>query len=192
MHQTITSAISETGARLTGLTVPPNKARALLSGDVHKPQVCIPHISMPVTYIGSPYHVTHGNDYKPRVLLLDNDKEIDLYFPAPKKLSLTIRDLSEMPKLAKGDQVKVTMELARSEVVEWANHKKAILDHCKQHEVEIYGVDLKVEQARKRPRLEEPSTNKSNSDYFQAFCAAEKVPEQIKLVGLKIINGGKE
>src|SRR6266436_2974897 len=66
MHATITGAISETGARLTGLTVPPNKARALYAGDIHKPQK-----NGQVTYIGAPFHIRHGDQYEPRVLLLN-------------------------------------------------------------------------------------------------------------------------
>lgn len=183
MHQTLTGAISDTGSRLTGMALTPNKAHTLCSGDIH-----VPHKCEGVTYIGSPYHTRHGIDYIPRVLLLDGDKEIDLYFPAPKKLSLTIRDISELPKLEKGDQLKLTLELPRSEAVEWANHKKAILEHCKQNEVEVYGLELKVAQARKRPRLDSQSGNKSNTDYFQAFCASEKVPAQMKAAGLEFIG----
>jgi len=185
LHQTLTGAIGDTGNRLTGMAIAPNKARKLYSGDVHFPHVC-----EGVTYIGSPYHTRHGIDYKARVLLLDNDNETNLYFDAPKKLSLTIRDLSEMPELKKGDQVKVTLELPRSEAVEWANHKKSILDYCKDKGIEVYGTELKVAQARKRQRLDDTLTNRSNLDYFKAFCAAEQVPSNIKSVGLQLVESG--
>src|SRR5882672_3852216 len=186
-HVTVTGAISESGSHLTGLTVPPNKAGKILSGDIHRPQK-IETEGGTVTYIGSPYHCRHGDQFTPRVLLLNDNKEIDLHFPAPKKLSLTIRDVSEIPKLSKGDQVKVTLELDRSEVVEWANHKKRILDHCKDNGIEIYGVELKTIQGRKRPRLSEVSASKSNLDYFRAFCLSEQVPANIKAAGLNILE----
>jgi hypothetical protein len=181
-HQTLTGAIGDTGGRLTGLTVP-HRAGKLYSGDVHTPHVC-----ENVTYIGSPYHTRHGIDYKPRVLLLKDGKEENLYFDAPKKLSLTIRDISEIPKLKKGDQVKIVMELARSEAVEWENHKKDIIDHCKQNGIEVYGLRAEVAQPRRRARLIEPSKNKSNLDYFQAFCVTEQLPAQIKTAGKSFIG----
>src|SRR6266853_3612223 len=184
-HATLTGAIGDTGSRLTGMAIAPNKALKLYSGDVH-----VPHVCEGVTYIGSPYHTRHGIDYKARVLLLDDDKETNLYFDAPKKLSLTIRDLSEMPELKKGDQVKVTLELPRSEAVEWANHKKSIIDYCKSKGVEVYGTELKVAQTRKRQRLDDTPINRSNLDYFKAFCAAEQVPSNVKSVGLQLVESG--
>lgn len=187
MHQTLTGAISDTGSRLTGMTVTPNKARKLYSGDIH-----VPHECESVTYVGSPYHTRHGTNYKPRVLLLNDDKEVDLYFPAPKKLSIRIRDLSEMPPLEKGDQIKVVFELPRSEKVEWIRHKQAVLDYCKEKGIENFGTEVEVPQARKRVRLDnQPSRGKSNQDYFKAFCAAEKVPLQIKDAGQNLLGDDK-
>ncbi len=189
MHNTLSNAISETGSRLTGLAVPSkHKAfKGLYAGDVHVPQRC-----GEVTYIGSPFHVRFGDKFIPRVLLLQNGKEIDLHFPAPKKLSLKIRDLSEFPKLSKGDQVKVTLELTRSEAVEWANHKKSILDHCKQYGIEVYGTEVEIAEGVKQKREVEVSNTKSNLDYFQAFCITEQVPANIKTIGNKILGGNSE
>lgn len=186
-HQTITGCLSETGSRLTGLAVPPNKACKILSGDIHRPQILHTE-NGDVTYIGSPYAVRHGDHFEPRVLLLDNNKEIDLHFLAPKKLSLIIRDVSEIPDLKKGDQIKVLMELHPSEKVEWANHKKKIMDHCKDKGIEIYGAKLKVIEGRKRPKLTASSNSKSNLDYFKAFCVSEQIPANIKQAGLNIIE----
>ncbi len=190
LHQTISGAQSETGARLTGLALPPNKAKRILSGDIHVPQM----LDCPngtVIYIGAPYHVRFGDNFTPRILLLDGEHKLhDLHFKAPRKLSLTIRDISELRDIQAGDQVKINLELARSEAVEWANHKKSILDYCKGKGVEVYGTELKVAQARKRQRLDDTPTNRSNLDYFKAFCAAEQVPGNIKAVGLQLVESG--
>lgn len=187
-HVMFTGAISETSSHLTGLAVPPSKARKVLSGDIHRPQT-IHTPNGDVTYIGSPYAVRHGDHFEPRVLLLDDWNEINLSFPAPKKLSLTIRDVSEIPSLKKGDQVKLTLELDRSEVVEWLNHKKNILEYLKERNVEVYGIKLKVAQKRKRPTIDNSQTGKSNLDYFKSFCLAEQVPANIKQAGLDLIEG---
>jgi len=202
MHQTLTGAISETGARLTGLVVPSNcKAKALFSGDVHVPHNIKYNRSdgqyNVVTYIGSPYHVRFGDQFSPRVILLDGNgcdklhnggRQTDLYFQAPRKLSISIRDLAEMPELKKGDQVKVTLELPRSEAVEWANHKKSIIDYCKDKGIEVYGTELRVAQARKRQRLDDTPTNRSNLDYFKTFCLSEGIPIQMQKIGLELMK----
>jgi DNA repair exonuclease SbcCD nuclease subunit len=190
LHQTVTGAISETGSRLTGLAVPSigRRARAIYSGDIHKPQT-VETEGGPVTYIGAPYHCRHGDQFDPRVLLLNKDKETNLYFPAPKKLSLTIRDISELPPMKEGDQLKFTLELDRSEVVEWVNHKKNIIKWCKDRGIEIYGSELKVAQRRRRPKLtEEVGIIKSKSDYFAAFCLSEQVPLNIRKAGGEILE----
>jgi Calcineurin-like phosphoesterase len=185
IHNTITGAIAETGSPMTGFSASliAQKAAWCLAGDVHKPQSV-----GPVTYVGSPYAIRFGDVFTPRVLLLDSGKETNLYFPAPKKLSLNIRDVSEIPKLTKGDQVKVTLELTRSEAVEWSNHKKAIIDHCKHHNIEIFGMECKIAEGVKNKREAADVSSKSNLEYFEAFCRAEKVPTQIKDSGIKLLS----
>ncbi len=84
----------------------------------------------------------------------------------------------------------MTLELPRSEAVEWTNHKKSILDYCKDKGIEVYGTELRVAQARKRQRLDDAPTNRSNLDYFKAFCSAEQVPTNIKQVGLQLVESG--
>lgn len=189
-HNTFTGAINEHGGALAGHTLPPHKAHAVYAGDVHVPQT-IKTSNGNVTYIGSPFHIKFGDQFTPRILLRNNDKETNLYFPAPKKVSLTIRDLSEMPDLNKGDQVKITLELPRSEAVEWANHKQSILNYCKDRSIEVYGTELRLPEPRKRATLNDSKsrTKKSNLDYFLTFCANEKTPQQMKVTGLRIIEG---
>jgi 3',5'-cyclic AMP phosphodiesterase CpdA len=52
----------------------------IVSGDVHEPQSfgC-------VTYVGSPYTCDHGDDYDPRVLLIEGDKMTSIPVSGPQK-----------------------------------------------------------------------------------------------------------
>jgi DNA repair exonuclease SbcCD nuclease subunit len=190
IHQTVAGAIAETGAPLAGLQWPVmrHKPRWVVSGDVHKPQQV-----GPVTYSGAPYQVRFGDQYLPRVLLMDDEgNKRDLHFPAPKKLSLQIRDAEEIVRnkiiLTNGDQVKITIELTREEVVEWAKHKQQVLQACKDHGLEVYGVELKVASSVKRERIK-PKAGKTNAEHFQSFCVAEAVPSQMKAAGVKLLTG---
>jgi hypothetical protein len=117
--------------------------------------------------------------------------ETNLYFPAPKKAVLRIRDADEIPTygLVEKDQVKIIMELAREEVVEWASHKQRIIDTCSKLGLDVYGVELKVaSNKRQRIKVDAP-TGKTNHEHFKTFCAAESVPAQMKAVGAKLIGG---
>ncbi len=193
LHNTFDGAIAETGARMGGLTPPPSlyKARWAVSGDIHKPQQV-----GPITYVGSPYQVRFGDDFKPRVLLISDRTNglffEDLYFPAPRKWSLTVRDHEEIlnhKDLKKGDQIKITIELAREEVVEWAKIKDQILKACQSRSVEVYGVDMKTSSSSHERIKQEGPTGKTTEEYFKSFCVAENVPSQIKQAGLKILGG---
>src|ERR1700692_2701397 len=139
-HQTFDGAISEaSGARLAGLgaSLIGQKGARVLAGDIHKPQYC-----GVVSYVGSPYHVRFGDDYTPRVLLIKDGKEQNLYFDAPRKWSLMVRDEDDIlhnENLRSGDQAKITIEMTREEVVEHGAHKKRVLDACKEVGLEVYG-----------------------------------------------------
>lgn len=186
-HQCLDGAIAETGSRLTGLRWP-DIGIPTWCGDIHRPQKV-----GSVTYVGAPYQVRFGDNFTPRVLLLNNGKEQNLYFPSPRKWSLTIRDHEELLKhkdLRKGDQIKVVLELAREEVVNWATEKQSVLDACKELGFEVYGVDLKVltNTRRQRLRIDENTQAKTNEDVLGAFCQAENVASEIKKRGMELLK----
>ena len=186
-HQTFAGAQSETGMPLTGFKLPPNSASAIYSGDVHAPQI-VTTANGDIVYCGSPYHVRFGDNFKPRVLLIEHGKVKNLYFPAPKKVHCTVRDVSELPILNSGDQIKVDMELTREEMVEWENHKSAIHKFYQDAGVGVYGTKLVPPQITLKDRSQATkSTTKSNAHYFSAFCSAEKVPSMIKKVGSNLL-----
>lgn len=188
LHQTIQGAIAETGSRLNGLgaaVIAAKRPKWCYSGDIHKPQQC-----GPVTYVGAPYHVRFGDTYTPRVLLL-GDKPKDLHYPAPQKHHLTINDADELPvcPVRPGDHVKITLELLRTETVEWATQRQRVLDACRDMKLEVYGVELRVKDS-KRVRVEIPA--QTPDDVFQAFCAVENVDPAVKRAGAILMEAKHE
>lgn len=190
-HQCFSGAIAETGTRLTGLQWPPigfkGNPLGVYSGDIHAPQ----RLDNGVTYIGAPYHCRFGDDYVPRVLLLKGGKETDLHFPAPRKWSLTIRDVYDLdkhPEIAQGDQVKLTIEIAREEIVEWNSIKQRVLETCKG--LEIFGVEMKVLTNKPREHKAETIQVKSNENIFTEFCKSEGVASNIKKSGKDLLERG--
>ena len=188
LHNTFDGAIAETGQRMGGLVPPPRlfKAPWCVSGDIHRPQQV-----GPITYVGAPYQVRHGDDYSPRALLIDDDKFHDLYFPAPRKWSLTVRDAFEIThneNLKPNDQVKVTIQLAREEVVDWAKIKEQVLQACYERQLEVFGLELKLTAVVEK-RIKEGPTGKTNDEIFAEFCKTEDVPSQVKRAGSEVIGG---
>jgi predicted phosphodiesterase len=188
-HQTFEGAIAETGSRLSGFSLSRLEAKrpaGCWSGDVHKPQ----RIG-PVTFVGAPYTIRFGDDFTPRVLLVTNEVEKNLYFPTVHKWALHIRDVDEILQnedLRAGDHVKVVLELTREEVVGWPKHKQMVLNVCKEMGLEVYGVALKVAGTAPEGRAG-VTTAQTPEEVFNTFCIAEKLASNIKRVGLTILKG---
>lgn len=191
VHNTFTGAIAETGAPLTGFSAAAikqlNPRLGCFAGDVHKPQR-----AGPVLYVGTPYHVRFGDNFNPRCLLIDGKGDLtNLYFDAPRKWSLTVRSADKIlnnDRLLEGDQIKVTVELAREEAVEWKTYKQKVLAACKEQGLEVFGVDLKVNTVTKTRETKVAVSNKPE-DAVVAFCKAEGISSQIKEAGLNILKG---
>lgn len=191
LHATFEGAIAETGVRLSGYNQSPieqlKPRLGTYAGDVHRPQR-----AANVTYVGAPYHIRFGDDFDPRCILLDdNGKPQNLYFETIRKWSLTVRSPDEITKnkqLFKGDQVKLTVELAREETVEWKTHRQLILEAAKAKGLEIFGVDLKINTSKvKKVSIVEAKAN-SPAEAFSAFCKNENLPSQTKKVGAAILG----
>lgn len=195
VHQTFDGAIAETGARLSGLAASPIESLkpplGVYAGDVHKPQT-----QGLVTYIGCPYQVRFGDNFEPRSLWVGKDgTEKGLIFPAPRKWSLTVRgpeNILNHEGLVEGDQVKLTIEMAREEAVEWKRVRQDVLAACRELKLEVYGTKLEVKTSKRRERLHVEEKHVSNTDTFNLFCKAENVSSQIKKAGLELVHGDKD
>jgi len=187
-HQTFSGAIAETGGRLNGFSTSPIEAaqpRLTLAGDIHRPQVvnC-------VTYVGSPYHVRFGDGFEPRVLLASDHGKQDLHFPCLRKWALRINSAEEIGFHGekRGDQVKLTIALPREEVCYWASHKQAALDVCKDHGLDVFGIDLEEEGVAKRLELKDVKS-KAPEEILTEFCKSEKVSSLRQEAGFELLRG---
>lgn len=188
IHQTMDGVISENGSRLSGFsTAPITKLKpryGCYAGDIHKPQRV-----GPVTYVGAPYTVRFGDNFEPRVLLLEDGRETDLYYECPRKWSLTVRgpeDIAANKKLFPGDQIKLTIEMVREEAVEWRTVKAAVLHACRAAGLVVFGVDLKVNSLA--PRRERINKTTAAPNVLNAFCKAENLPDQVRTVGMGLLE----
>jgi Calcineurin-like phosphoesterase len=191
-HATFTGARAETGATLSGLSASPiellRPRLGVYSGDVHVPQR-----HGKVTYVGAPYHVRFGDNFTPRVLLVKDGQETDLHFDCPRKLTLTVRDADDITRnkeLRRGDQVKLIIEMAREEAVEWQASKQRVLAACREGGLEVFGAELKINTMarRERVKLNDETNLRTPLEIMQAFCKAEGVASNIRAAGEELLR----
>lgn len=191
LHNTFQGAIAETGSPLNGFSASPIRQMALklgcYAGDVHKPQVV-----SPVIYVGSPYNIRFGDDFDPRCLLVHNNGRItNLYFNAPRKWKLDVTDPEDIRKdvhLRKGDHVKIRIELLREEAIEWQSYRSRIATVCHELGLELFGLELHINNGRISPADTNNLSSKSAEDVVVEFCKKEKTSSTIKEIGLRLLN----
>lgn len=191
-HNTFDGAIAETGSRLSGLSPAPiasAQPSVVWCGDVHKPQA-LNYGQMKLHYVGSPYPIRFGDDFATRTLLINDRNMQNLTFPCLNKWNLRVRDADEIlrnNKLRRGDQVKITIELSREELTEWATYKQRALAACRELGVEVFGVDLAVNNIKPQRPIT-PNTFASARGVFDAYCKTENVPRSVYVTGLDLLK----
>lgn len=173
MHQTIKGAIASNGQAMEGEELPALNAGKVYSGDIHVPQTL-----NGVTYIGSPYHVHFGDNFTPRVLMLDRQgKEHWLHYPAPKRVVVKASSLEELRgvELDLDDQVKLRMCLDDSDKHAWLRIKREAVAHLEGMGVLVHGVELEVKKSTTRVRVgQRPAlTQLTPAELITKFVEAE-------------------
>lgn len=188
-HQTFDGAIAETGARLSGLKTAALEAKrpwVVWAGDIHKPQQ-----QGIVTYVGSPYHVRFGDEFDPRVILVTDRKQQNLYFDCPRKWVLHIRSANELQQhddLKKGDQVKINLGLKREDAVDWVKHRRTVYDVCNDLGLEIFGIDLKLIGPKAEERRYHGKQAITPTEVFSDFCQHEGLSNALRTTGQHFID----
>lgn len=100
----------------------PRSARCI-AGDIHIPQTI-----GPIQYVGAPYTVDFGDDYKPRAIILDGDRQSDLSLDHLPQKRLIVYDgrpdeVDQLDVCNEGDIVKIRVHLPRSAVPIWPEQR---------------------------------------------------------------------
>src|ERR1700693_3158967 len=91
-HNTFEGADIGHGKRLSGIPQTIFREDAyIISGDIHIPQEL-----EKVIYVGSPYRVTFGDTFKPRIILIKNSGYASIYCPGPYKQLVEIKTLDDL------------------------------------------------------------------------------------------------
>lgn len=182
-HNTFAGAIGANKFKLDGipLSVFPSDAQ-VISGDIHVPQTI-----GPVTYVGAPYLCDFGDEYEPRVLLLDGDDAKSVYIPNAQKRLVEITDPIELKlhkKIALGDIVKVRVKLRMEDRENWPAMKEQIRVWAEAKGVQLDSATPQFEVV-KGARVKFSSRSKvSDADVLKQYGQARGISADTLAVGL--------
>lgn len=179
-HNTFKGTISESGLELDGIptSVFP-KGSKVISGDIHKPQKV-----GPVTYVGAPYQIDFGDEYEPRMLLIEDNGDVEsIPCPGTQKRLVHVSDpLGDFvidDTVNSQDIVKVRIAVTPEEYTKWDSMCRIVRDWGNENDITVHSI---------QPVLEEISNRKSrNSKVLEKSVRSDKelVMQYAKLQGYK-------
>lgn len=189
-HNTFDGALSESGKVLPGVPVSvfPKRAK-VISGDVHVPQVL-----GPVTYVGAPYRIDFGDDFEPRVLLLNESGRVSLPVEGPQKRLVVFDkpdDLIKRHEVAPGDVVKVVVHLEQMDRDAWWEIKKKVRAWAEHEKIELHTVKPVVEQPAVKAKPLPDRGRKSDETLIREYGKQRNVDSRTLDIGLQVIAGVK-
>jgi hypothetical protein len=193
-HQTFKGCILDNGTKSpngVGTDFFKGYRGRVYSGDIHVPQDV-----GTVRYIGAPYRIDFGDSYTPRALLI-GDKDVSLRYPCPNKHLLEatypepVSTLVGREKIAKGDQVKVRVNMRRADYPLWPKLRKAIQTLAAQEGWELYGPELRALPEDGSSDAPAPPKRASPEELVRAFGEASGADADLVAVGLEIAKAAQ-
>lgn len=143
-HNTFDGADLGHGSKGHGIPLEIVKDSQVFSGDVHIPQV----LGGRVTYVGAPYRVDFGDDYEPRVMLIDdfiNGKVKSIPVSGVQKHLIEGTWPESFARMMhngidKGDILKVRVRLRPEQVAQWNEILDGVRSWGQKHGYHIYAV----------------------------------------------------
>jgi len=189
-HQTFNGANVGFGRKLEGIpldAVPPNTR--VISGDIHVPQQL-----GPVTYVGAPYLINFGDDYSPRVLLLDGKHKVSIPCPGPQKRLVEISSVNEFALDAKtvgglgeGDILKVRVNLLPEHKDKWNEIKDKVHKWGEAHGFQINIVQPVFQGTQKAATPTQP-TYKDDKDLLNQFAKRHGIDGSMVKTGMWLME----
>lgn len=183
-HNTFEGVRGPNGHELPGI---PNifDGAKVISGDVHVPQT-----TNGIIYVGAPYTVDFGDDYEPRLLLIDGRKVTSipiLDFPQKRLIEM------KWPKIGAkgwnvGDIVKVRVNLAPGDYSKWMEIKRAIHKWGEEHSLQIDHIQPMVEDGQSAIRKRSKQKVRTDQEIFKEYCISRGIDERTQTIGLELME----
>lgn len=185
-HMTFKGARVENGAIMDGVSpeIFGNTKAKIVSGDIHVPQQL-----GRITYVGAPYAIHFADEFLPRVLLIDKEKEFhDLHFPCLKRHTLTISDdsdLKQLTHLEKEDQCKIRIPTS---VVDVKALKLKIDKLAKEYGFKICKTETISDPKPKLEQIKQSLTSAKPLDLFKEYVKSDKIDEGLAETGEALLS----
>lgn len=191
-HNTFDGATSERGGKLKGIPLSALPKLPIISGDVHQPQEM-----GRLTYVGPPYTVYFGDEFKPRVLLINERGGIvsfDTNAPRKRLLELTYpwkdRDLSG---LRKGDIVKARISIGSQDGARWNEIRDDAKSAIAGKGCQIFAVHPVALPMNSRRMLDARSHHmKSDEQLIKEYCSRRNADKKTTAAGLAFATSAVE
>jgi hypothetical protein len=160
----------------------------VITGDVHVPQ----RIG-PVTYVGSPSLVDFGDDYEPRVLLIEEGKRpISIPVPGPQKRLIEIKILMFGTSVIsgiwnKGDIVKVRVNLDAGDYAQWAEIRQHVKAWGDEEGLILHTIQPIVREGKSTIKRTVRAP-RSDEELLQSYVKLRAVDEATAGVGMKLLQ----
>lgn len=183
----IFEGVKANGQSLSGISTSifPDSS-CVIAGDVHEPQTLDV-----VTYVGSPFLTDFGDDFQPRVLLLDDlrIKSIKVYGPQKRVIEVGVDgNVLHAKNWNEGDIVKIKAHLEMKDVAEWDKKRSELINWTASQNLVLYTIVPIVAYdngARARPVKGE---KKSDDAYLQQFVKRNGIDEATAKAGQEILD----
>lgn len=184
-HNTFEGAKVESGREMKGIptSVFPQIRNHVISGDIHVPQRV-----GPVVYTGAPYTVDFGDNYQPRVLLLNKDAApFSVQVPGAQKVLIELfgSKLANRSMTYPGDIVKVRVHLKNFEYAKWHEIREKVVEWCDQYKQILHSVHPIVEQTKEA--MVTKATARSDTQLMREFAKISNVDERTLKRGIRLL-----
>lgn len=184
----IFEGVKANGQKLSG--IPTNifpDAACVIAGDVHEPQTFDV-----VTYVGSPCLCDFGDNYQPRVLLLDGSRIKSIKVHGPQKRVIECDWDNEESifhgTINKGDIVKIKVNLQMKHVAEWDKIRNLVQDWGVKRNLIVNTIQPIVEYVvgdRAKPIA---NSKKTDLQYLEQFAKRAGLADKTVALGKEIID----
>lgn len=189
-HNIFTGVSTNTGHALSGIptNIFPDDCQ-VIAGDVHDPQELA---DGKIVYVGSPTLCDFGDDYAPRVLLLDDLKIKSIKVSGPQKRLIDISWDSDhclvAPGVNEGDIVKIRVQLRMKDVAVWAAIRQEVESWATKCKFVVNTIQPVVNQVVGERQKLVKSSKKEDAEYLVSFVKRLGVDKETAEVGANILQ----
>lgn len=186
-HNTFEGAHVGYGKIMRGIPLDLFGESPVISGDIHVPQKL-----GGVMYVGAPYLVDFGDDYKPRMLLLTKDKTISIPCTGPQKRLVEVGSLTELDKqkqLNAGDILEVRVSVEPGDVQRWMETHGKVRKWGEENGFVVYSVKPMVKPRKAgKVRYVSQKLKKTDSQIMEEFAKRRGLSSHVIKTGRSLMG----